>query len=460
MANHDPIRNFTAADIDRYHKGLLSPGERHAMEKAALDDPFLADALEGFANPAIHAEADMTVLRQNLSERINRKNKNTTGSSVGLRWWRVAAMLVMVAGAALLVYKFGFNSNDQHIAQAPKDSEKAEAINNSSQPSTDANDARSDSGISAPSRTRQDDRQHEAGANISRDTEASVSHPTTDYRAKDLVQPPAPVQKKESAAGTEAALPAGQAPVVNKATRMEGEKERPYARTGDVELKREKPDTMQPGEKDVAMGFSGKDHRVVFKPNTFRGRVLDPYKNPLPFANITNTRDQVGTYADAQGYFNLISSDTVLNVQVRSLGYNNNYIQLLNNPAINTIVMKEDKSLNEVVISTRKPNASTRAANANMKLEGEPEPEDGWENYDSYLANNLNVPDEYKDGRKKEPDQVKVSFEVNELGEPVNIRVEKSLCSRCDQEAIRLVKEGPKWKSRTRKGRTTVTITF
>jgi hypothetical protein len=41
---------------------------------------------------------------------------------------------------------------------------------------------------------------------------------------------------------------------------------------------------------------------------------------------------------------------------------------------------------------------------------------------------------------------------------PVNIKVLKSLCERCDQEAIRLVKEGPRWKRK--KGRTTVTVSF
>ena len=39
-------------------------------------------------------------------------------------------------------------------------------------------------------------------------------------------------------------------------------------------------------------------------------------------------------------------------------------------------------------------------------------------------------------------------------------RVEKSLCDKCDKEAIRLVKEGPKWKRNARNGRTTVTIPF
>ena len=55
---------------------------------------------------------------------------------------------------------------------------------------------------------------------------------------------------------------------------------------------------------------------------------------------------------------------------------------------------------------------------------------------------------------------MEVSFEVDAKGEPVNIRVEKSLCDKCDKEAIRLIKEGPKWKQNARNNRTTVTIPF
>ena len=56
---------------------------------------------------------------------------------------------------------------------------------------------------------------------------------------------------------------------------------------------------------------------------------------------------------------------------------------------------------------------------------------------------------------------VEVSFEVDEMGNPVNIKVEKSLCDSCDKEAIRLVKDGPKWKRKAKKkGRTMVTIPF
>src|SRR5439155_18288995 len=64
-------KNFTAADIERYHKGLLSPEEMHAVEKAALDDPFLADALEGYGGASTNAAADLSELEKKLQQRIS-----------------------------------------------------------------------------------------------------------------------------------------------------------------------------------------------------------------------------------------------------------------------------------------------------------------------------------------------------------------------------------------------------
>jgi TonB family protein len=202
---------------------------------------------------------------------------------------------------------------------------------------------------------------------------------------------------------------------------------------------------------------NNKPDQIQQRDNYFRGRVTDLNNNPVPFANVTNTEDNAGTYADAKGYFNLISPDSVLNVQVRSVGFNNNNIQLKNNLATNQVIMQEDKSLNEVVLSNKKPNATARSHDDNMKLE-EPEPADGWDNYDAYLVNNLNVPDEIK--TKKTGGEVEISFEVDKNGDPVRIKVEKSLCSKCDTEAIRLIKQGPKWKRKAKNGRATVTVPF
>jgi len=60
--------------------------------------------------------------------------------------------------------------------------------------------------------------------------------------------------------------------------------------------------------------------------------------------------------------------------------------------------------------------------------------------------------------RKNVAGEVKLSFDVNDAGQAINIKVEKSLCTECDKEAIRLLKDGPKWvkKKKNKKGKLSI----
>ena len=177
------------------------------------------------------------------------------------------------------------------------------------------------------------------------------------------------------------------------------------------------------------------------------------------FSNIINKEDNIGTYSDANGYFTLTSPDTVLNVQVKSIGFVSDNVLLNNKVTSNQVYLQEDRnSLAEVVLSNKKAN-TTRSRNNQMLL-NDAEPADGWSNYDLYLANNLKTPETFKDKRDDSKGEVELSFEVSKSGEPINITVKKSLCETCDKEAIRLLKEGPKWKRKAKKGKATVTISF
>lgn len=67
--------SYNAQDIFRYYSGKMSSDEQHALEKAALDDPFLFDAMEGFAsNP--DAEICIPELNKRLLQRIQKEKRN------------------------------------------------------------------------------------------------------------------------------------------------------------------------------------------------------------------------------------------------------------------------------------------------------------------------------------------------------------------------------------------------
>jgi hypothetical protein len=112
MAEEKNIINYTAADIEKYWKGALSAAEMHAMEKAAMDDPFLADALEGYKNINL-GEAGLDTLRDKLDKRVaavvpilNLKRKRFT-------WVRAAAAIIIIVGLGLLVQQLVFNDRNK-----------------------------------------------------------------------------------------------------------------------------------------------------------------------------------------------------------------------------------------------------------------------------------------------------------------------------------------------------------
>jgi hypothetical protein len=458
MATDNNIKTFTAADIEKYHRGLLSNKEMHDLEKAAMDDPFLADALEGYAVAGVNGDNDITELKKRLAER-------TSGAKVvvmnaapqrSFRILRAAILVAFVAGASLLIYQFGFNKKGTEIAKAePAKKEELQVTDTTKVSSADQFVA-----------TTKDAPESKPGSTANDLTTKSTTAPVNDDKVasgngqQGLVGETSDVKEKTGPDEVVINKPAAPQPVVTTTVKDAQEKADSYKITDKAVVKNE---ASQENNGLTAQNRRANEQNPARDraTNLFQGRVTDADNNGVPFANVTNVQDNnAGTYTDANGNFKLTYPDSVLTVQVRSVGFENTNVQLRNNLPTNQVVMQEDrKNLSQVVVSNQKPGIAARSRDANMKLE-EPEPADGWSNYDTYVANNLEVPEDLKN-KQTGTGAVELSFEVNKNGEPTNIKVEKSLCPKCDEEAKRLLKEGPKWKrSAAKKGRTKVTIAF
>jgi len=472
MANDKNIKFFSAADIEKYHKGLLSAKEMHNLEKAALDDPFLADALEGYAVRDVNINADIIELKNRLANRTNESKSVpvTQIKSSYFHWWKVAAMILLIAGAGLIVYQFGFNNKSTEIAQSgQKETAKSETKDSgkASSPSllrTDSNSSSIEPDQQEKNKIKTENNKISSAVSNKKDfpkksseSKAIINNTEAQDVATTVNSAPSIAPGEKSKKGT---LNDNISQNKINAAKVEVPKARNLNAEADATAPAAKPKRNIAAQNlPVENNYKSVQGVTLNRINIFRGRVTDTYNNALPFSNITNTEDNIGTYSDARGYFTLTSPDSVLKVQVRSLGFESNYVQLQNNVPNNSIMLQEDKgNLSEIVISNKKAN-SKRSRNANMVLE-EPEPADGWGNYDIYLANNLKVPETFKDKKSDANSEVELSFEVNKYGEPFNITVKKSLCQTCDKEAIRLIKEGPKWKRKTKKGKAKVTVSF
>lgn len=97
----DENKKYNASDFARYHAGTMPADEMHALEKAALDDPFLADALEGYAY-SLDAAKESAVLESRLHKRIVEKKRKGIYFLSENKWLKIAAMLVLVGGSAVL----------------------------------------------------------------------------------------------------------------------------------------------------------------------------------------------------------------------------------------------------------------------------------------------------------------------------------------------------------------------
>ncbi len=112
---------YTARDIEQYLAGKLSPQQMHAMEKAALDDPFLAEAMEGYeAMQNKEWNNQLVALREEIA------GKGTIAKVIPLHkskrnWWKAAAAILIIGSGLSLPFIFNNkkeNTPGTQIAEA------------------------------------------------------------------------------------------------------------------------------------------------------------------------------------------------------------------------------------------------------------------------------------------------------------------------------------------------------
>lgn len=122
--------HYTAADIRRYLSGSMTAQEMHSLEKTALNDPMLADAIDGYRN------AHLDTTKKHLNE-INALLQNTElkahvvsfKQEVSKKQWRRWIAAASVFGILAFSAWFFINQtakNEAQIAQAA--TEKQEII--------------------------------------------------------------------------------------------------------------------------------------------------------------------------------------------------------------------------------------------------------------------------------------------------------------------------------------------
>jgi hypothetical protein len=479
MPDHKEHINYSAADIQRYVQGKMSAQEMHAIEKAALDDPFLADAIEGFQQGM--QEHGEPLVNDQLQELRNQMHRTTTKSKtrvIAFRWWQAAAAAVIVIAGAVWIFK---SADEPALQRTMTVAQKEKAVEHS---------------LPAPAPVVTPDQAATATDSV------SVSQPTTSEKPPASKQKPAnAVTKKsfENDAVSEntppslalretaveqkdtSTLMANRASAASESLKKEEEKEgriealnkalaarqNQQAPTEPAPAAARKMDDYKNRETElITIGKNDSQAKqVVFNDKNLsgfvKGRVTDPFNNPVANAYVKMpNNNNYNILTDKTGYFKVPATDSVVDVSVNVVGYGTQNFRLQNNASLNQLQLQPaNAALDEVQVTAKKSSAKRsryQTSYPTVMLQ-DAEPVYGWVSYEQYLETNKKVPDDLPALKGN----VAVSFVVNKKGELSDFKIEQSLTKSYDDEAIRLISQGPAWKLlKGRKARITVIVRF
>ena len=434
------IKQYSAADFERYHSGKMTASEMHALEKAALDDPFLSDALDGY----MHTKTAVTDINE-LKNKLLKKERDEK-----VIWFRhpllkIAAVLILFAGFGWLFYK---NNN-------PKQYEIAAIKDNSIKSEIDI-DKMTDTVISK-----------EAEGIIAIVPEDAIKQQQNIYPQKNIGGNLE--RKKEIVTVPDATVSASDA---TNFTLTRGS----VAATSDsVSNTNTYYTNIQPesaNNNNINNALAGKVAGAqVTTLKKIRGRITDSKGNPVSFANVIDKKNNIGVQSDKAGSFAFITPDSAPKVDVNAIGYKAVTKSLSNDSMANNLVLLEqDNVLKEVILNsafqTKRAKRSQAASIVYKSNEKQDQritvtnaiPVNGWQGFNKYVSDSLKTIEQL--GPTSVSAEVLVSFNVNDNGEPVDINVKRSLCSACDAEAVRIIKNSTAWKLNKKRKKANAVVRF
>ena len=413
-----------------YIRGLRKGKEAHRLEKESMQDPFLADAMDGYNQVEGNHEQRIEKLRMQVSAH-SAKKKSTYAIT-----WSIAACLIIGFGiSSYFLFLKKSMTDEVFIAEESVSIKLAEPA----APPTPA--------IPATPTVPATPQKEIALATTKVKTDST---PISEITARQA-------DKKDMIAKIQAtSQPQQGTPPVATVPVMEEVSEETAALQEVVATM----DTFE-SESDKKMKLA-KVATILPQNNMIKGRVTDGKGEPLIGASVTYKGTNIGTITNMNGEFSLVKKDDKKRLTAEYIGYDPVEIQVDTSRTM-LIAMNENKqALNEVVVvgyGAKKNKKSTTAGNVvtvkeQAKKEITPQPVIGKRSYQKYLKENLVRPTD--DNCKDIKGEVVLSFFVDEEGKPQNITVIHGLCEFADKEAIRLVKEGPKWTSGKLPARVTV----
>ena len=400
-----------------YIRGLRKGKEAHRLEKESMQDPFLADAMDGYNQVEGNHEQRIEKLRMQVSAH-SAKKKSTYAIT-----WSIAACLIIGFGiSSYFLFLKKSMTDEVFIAEESVSIKLAEPA----APPTPA--------IPATPTVPATPQKEIALATTKVKTDSTPISEITARQAdkKDMI---AEIQTTSQPQGA----PVAAVPMMEEVSEETAALQEVVATI----------DTFE-SESDKKMKMA-KVATILPQNNMIKGRVTDGKGEPLIGASVTYKGTNIGTITNMNGEFSLVKKDDKKRLTAEYIGYNPVEIRIDTNRTM-LIAMNENKqALNEVVVvgygAKKNKKSTTLGSDAKVKEQTEKEitlqPVIGKRSYQKYLKEHLVRPTDEKCAQVK--GKVVLTFLINKEGRPFYIKVKESLCESADKEAIRLIQEGPDW---------------
>jgi hypothetical protein len=425
--------NYSAEYIRKYLDGQLSDQEMQALEKAALEDPFLSDAIEGIEESRNHAasfESGITDLQKRLTQRIREKNRKSVMILL-LSKWKIAASVIFILGiAALTLTYINNNTHRSEIAKSVKlDSIKEISGSMPAKKGTDTSAKSSDEILQAIPDTVKNV--------MAFNRQAGKEKKSTQKKLLSIVQNKIPdtLTKKPDDRPTVYLHRTSSDTIAEPAALTSVAKN-----VGAVPTYQES-DKNKPEVKDNGLA------RSMYKSlpgNYIKGIVIDDKGNPIPNAAVSIKGAKKSAVTNQAGFFKLymIDPEFASQIIITSIGYESVSEEFKPDSSYTNLIQltPESTSLNEVAVN---------------KISSEPAI--GWDAFKAYINSNKKIltTDSVLKGVEV------ISFVVNKKSELSSFKIEKSLSPAHDTEIIRLIKTAPPLKiTKGNKKRLRIRISF
>jgi TonB family protein len=183
-----------------------------------------------------------------------------------------------------------------------------------------------------------------------------------------------------------------------------------------------------------------RDQPAQAKPQSLevvQGRVTEADGSPLPGVVVSVPGTSQTGYTNAEGFYQLaVPNGSTLHFSF--VGFQGKELTATG-PQLNVIMQEDAQTLSEVVVVSYE----TKFKEEEGSSFASSEPVGGFSRYKQYIRSQLRYPDSARVNQIE--GRVVLTFFVEPDSQLTDLKITRSLGYGCDQEALRLVREGPRW---------------